>query len=69
MKSEDKMDFYKFERDNYLVAPTNSVGVACFKSYLRPERSNPNLLSDSNGMSKGLEIEKKRHSRNQSTQV
>jgi hypothetical protein len=60
MKSADKIDFTKFNRDNYLVAPTSSVGVAKFKSYLR-EKSNPNLLSGSHGMSKDVEFERKHH--------
>lgn len=68
MKSVEKIDHTKFNRDNYLVAPTSSVGIAKFKSYLR-EKSNPNLLSDSRGISKEVEYSKKRHSRNQSEQV
>jgi hypothetical protein len=46
MKSQEKIDLTKFNRDNYLVAPNSSVGIAKFKSYLR-EKSNPNLLSSS----------------------
>ena len=65
MKSADKIDFTKFNRDNYLVAPTSSVGVAKFKSYLR-EKSNPNLTSDSRTSSRGVGYTKNRHSRNQS---
>jgi len=60
MKSEEKIDLTKFNRDNYLVAPTSSVGIAKFKSYLR-EMSNPNLLSDSQPMSKDVEFERKHH--------
>ena len=63
MKSADKIDFTKFNRDNYLVAPTSSVGVAKFKSYLR-EKSNPNLTSDSRTSSRGVGYTKNRHSRN-----
>ena len=65
MKSEEKIDLTKFNRDNYLVAPNSSVGIPKFKSYLR-EKSNPNILSDTLGISKGVENDRKRHSRNQS---
>jgi hypothetical protein len=65
MKSEEKIDLTKFNRDNYLVAPNSSVGIAKFKSYLR-DKSNPNISSDSLVISKGVENDRKRHSRNQS---
>lgn len=60
MKSQEKIDLTKFNRDNYLVAPNSSVGIAKFKSYLR-EKSNPNLLSSSQIMSKDVEYERKHH--------